>query len=86
MKWLLLQVPYHFVPDGNPYTHSGIGFVGTKRSMEAIHDWDILIIVGSSFPYIEFYACPELDIIPNDVSVNDNERLISTKSSNGTLD
>ncbi len=46
------------VPDDSPYTTGGIGLVGTKPSMEAIHDCDTLFIIGSSFPYIEFYPKP----------------------------
>ena len=47
------------VPDDSPYTTGGIGLLGTKPSMQAIHDCDTLFIVGSSFPYIEFYPKPE---------------------------
>src|ERR1043166_7132732 len=46
------------VPDDSPYTTGGIGLVGTKPSMEAIHNCDTIFIVGSSFPYIEFYPKP----------------------------
>ena len=44
------------VPDDSPYTTGGIGLLGTKPSQEALEDCDTLLIVGSSFPYIEFYA------------------------------
>jgi pyruvate dehydrogenase (quinone) len=43
------------VPDDSPYTTGGIGLLGTKPSEEALQNCDILFIVGSSFPYIEFY-------------------------------
>jgi pyruvate dehydrogenase (quinone) len=46
------------VPDDSPYTTGGIGLLGTASSQEAIEDCDTLIIVGSSFPYIEFYPKP----------------------------
>jgi pyruvate dehydrogenase (quinone) len=46
------------VPDDSPYTTGGIGLVGTKPSLEAIENCDTLFIVGSSFPYIEFYPKP----------------------------
>lgn len=42
------------VPDDSPFTTGGIGLLGTRPSQEAIEDCDTLLIVGSSFPYIEF--------------------------------
>ncbi|MGE5374400.1 MAG: thiamine pyrophosphate-dependent enzyme [Bacteroidota bacterium] len=46
------------VPDDSPYTTGGIGLVGTKPTAEAIGDCDTIFIIGSSFPYIEFYPKP----------------------------
>ena len=46
------------VPDDSPYTTGGIGLLGTKPSQEALEDCDTLLIVGSSFPYIEFLPKP----------------------------
>ncbi|HYH01250.1 MAG TPA: thiamine pyrophosphate-dependent enzyme [Terriglobales bacterium] len=46
------------VPDASPYTTGGIGLLGTKPSQEAFEDCDTLLIVGSSFPYIEFMPKP----------------------------
>src|SRR4051794_7610685 len=46
------------VPDDSPYTTGGIGLLGTAPSQEAMEDCDALLIVGSSFPYIEFYPKP----------------------------
>ena len=46
------------VPDDSPYTTGGIGLLGTKPSLEAFKDCDTFLIVGSSFPYIEFYPKP----------------------------
>jgi len=43
------------VPDDSPYTTGGIGLLGTQPSQEAIESCDTLFIVGSSFPYVEFY-------------------------------
>jgi pyruvate dehydrogenase (quinone) len=43
------------IPDDSPYTTGGIGLLGTKPSEEVIQNCDALFIVGSSFPYIEFY-------------------------------
>jgi len=47
------------VPDDSPYTTGSIGLLGTKPSQEALEDCDTLVIVGSSFPYIEFYPKPK---------------------------
>jgi pyruvate dehydrogenase (quinone)/pyruvate oxidase len=47
------------VPDDSPYTTGGIGLLGTKPSQEALEDCDSLLIVGSTFPYIEYYPQPE---------------------------
>jgi pyruvate dehydrogenase (quinone)/pyruvate oxidase len=47
------------VPDDSPYTTGGVGLLGTKASQEALEDCDTLLLVGTSFPYIEFYPDPE---------------------------
>lgn len=46
------------VPDDSPYTTGGIGLLGTEPSQEAMENCDTLLIVGSSFPYIEFLPKP----------------------------
>ena len=46
------------MPDDSPYTTGGIGLLGTKPSQEALEDCDTLLMVGSSFPYIEFMPKP----------------------------
>ncbi|HEX3154193.1 MAG TPA: thiamine pyrophosphate-dependent enzyme [Candidatus Angelobacter sp.] len=46
------------VPDDSPYTTGGIGLLGTKPSQEALEKCDTMLIVGSSFPYIEFLPKP----------------------------
>ena len=47
------------VPDESPYTTGGIGLLGTKPSQEAMEDCDTLLMVGTSFPYIEFLPKPK---------------------------
>lgn len=47
------------VPDEHPLTTGSIGLLGTSGSYEAVEDCDTLLIVGSSFPYIEFMPKPE---------------------------
>jgi pyruvate dehydrogenase (quinone) len=46
------------VPDTHPLTTGGTGLLGTTPSQEALEDCDTLLIVGSSFPYIEYYPEP----------------------------
>jgi thiamine pyrophosphate-dependent acetolactate synthase large subunit-like protein len=46
------------VPDDSPYTTGAVGLLGTKPSQEAIEECDTLLMVGTSFPYIEFMPRP----------------------------
>ena len=46
------------IPDDNPYTTGGIGVVGTRASSDVFENCEALLIVGSSFPYIEFLPKP----------------------------
>ncbi|HEY7217228.1 MAG TPA: thiamine pyrophosphate-dependent enzyme [Candidatus Binatia bacterium] len=46
------------VPDNSPYTTGGIGLLGTKPSQEALENCDTILMVGTSFPYIEFLPKP----------------------------
>ncbi|HEV2861876.1 MAG TPA: thiamine pyrophosphate-dependent enzyme [Pyrinomonadaceae bacterium] len=46
------------VPDDHPLTTGGIGLLGTAPSQEAMEQCDALLIVGSSFPYIEYLPKP----------------------------
>ncbi|MFP4599223.1 MAG: thiamine pyrophosphate-binding protein [Persicimonas sp.] len=46
------------VPDDNPYTTGSIGLLGTRPSQEAMENCDRLLMVGTSFPYIEFLPEP----------------------------
>ena len=43
------------VPDESPFTTGGIGLLGTEPSEVAMEDADTLLMVGTSFPYMEFY-------------------------------
>jgi pyruvate dehydrogenase (quinone) len=46
------------LPDDSPYTTGGIGLLGTAPSQDAMQGCDALVILGSSFPYMEFYPKP----------------------------
>ena len=47
------------VPDDSPYTTGGIGLLGTAPSQEVMEDCDALLMIGTSFPYIEFLPKPK---------------------------
>jgi pyruvate dehydrogenase (quinone)/pyruvate oxidase len=46
------------VPDDSPFTTGGIGLLGTRPSERAFERCDSLLIVGSSFPYMNFLPDP----------------------------
>jgi pyruvate dehydrogenase (quinone) len=46
------------IPDDSPNATGGIGLLGTKPSQEAMENCDTLLMVGTSFPYIEFLPKP----------------------------
>ena len=46
------------LPDDHPLTTGGIGLLGTRASETAMQECDGLLIVGSSFPYIEYLPKP----------------------------
>src|SRR6185437_8490869 len=47
------------IPDQSPYATGGVGLLGTKASQQAMESCDTILIVGSTFPYIEFYPKPD---------------------------
>lgn len=46
------------VPDDSPYTTGGLGLLGTLPSEKAMEECDTLLIVGSSFPYMQYLPKP----------------------------
>lgn len=46
------------LPDDHPHCTGGIGLLGTLPSQQAMKSCDALLIVGSSFPYLEYYPEP----------------------------
>jgi pyruvate dehydrogenase (quinone) len=63
------------VPDDSPYTTGSIGLLGTKPSQEAIEGCDTLLMVGTSFPYMEFLPKPgqargvQIDVNPTRIGL-----------------
>lgn len=45
-------------PDQHPMVMGGVGYLGTRPSQQALEECDTLLIVGSNFPYIEYYPKP----------------------------
>ncbi len=46
------------IPDRHPLAIGGIGLLGTAPAQEAMKECDTLLMVGSSFPYMEFLPKP----------------------------
>jgi pyruvate dehydrogenase (quinone)/pyruvate oxidase len=44
--------------DAHPHCTGGVGLLGTEPSQDALAGCDTLLIVGSAFPYVEFYPKP----------------------------
>ena len=63
------------VPDDSPYTTGSIGLLGTKPSSDVMEGCDTLLIVGSSFPYIEYMPKPDqargiqIDLFPDRIGL-----------------
>jgi pyruvate dehydrogenase (quinone)/pyruvate oxidase len=63
------------LPDDSPYSTGGVGLLGTAPSQEALETCDTLLIVGSAFPYIEFYPKPgqaravQIDLDPKMIGI-----------------
>lgn len=63
------------VPDDSPYTTGGIGLLGTEPSQDALEGCDTLLMIGTSFPYIEFLPepgsvkCIQIDMDPQRISL-----------------
>lgn len=45
-------------PDHHPLVMGGVGYLGTRPAQMALEECDTLLIVGSGFPYIEYYPKP----------------------------
>lgn len=63
------------VPDDSPYTTGPTGLLGSTPSIEAMESCDCLFIIGSSFPYIEYYPkpgqvrCVQIDLDPQRIGL-----------------
>ena len=63
------------ISDHSPYCAGGVGLLGSKGGQEALEGCDTLLIVGSTFPYIEFYPkpgkarCVQIDVNPQRIGI-----------------
>jgi len=46
------------LPDDSPYTTGGVGRLGTMPSNELMKSCDLLLILGSNMPYLQYYPEP----------------------------
>ncbi len=46
------------IPDDSQYSLGGIGLLGTKPSSDAMSETDTLLMIGTSFPYIDYLPKP----------------------------
>lgn len=46
------------LPDTHRHVTGGVGYLGARPSQQVLAECDTLLIVGSSFPYIEYYPKP----------------------------
>ena len=46
------------VPDNHPLTTGGLGLLGTTPSQKAMENCDAILMIGTSFPYMEFLPKP----------------------------
>jgi pyruvate dehydrogenase (quinone)/pyruvate oxidase len=80
------------VADDNPFTTGGIGLLGTEPSMDVMEGCDTLLIVGSGFPYIEFYPkpgkakCVQIDLNPSRIAMRYPVDSALIGDSRGTLE
>jgi pyruvate dehydrogenase (quinone) len=63
------------LPDRSPYTTGGLGLLGTAPSVDAMEECDMLIMIGTSFPYMEFLPkpgqakCVQIEIDPTRIGL-----------------
>ena len=63
------------IPDDSQYSLGGIGLLGTKPSSDAMSESDTLLMIGTSFPYIDYLPKPgqargiQIDIKPEKIGL-----------------
>lgn len=63
------------IPDDNPYNIGGLGLLGTEPASDAMNEADTLLMIGTSFPYIEYLPRPgkaqgiQIDLFPEKIGL-----------------
>ena len=63
------------IPDDHPVCIGGLGLLGTEPASDAMNEADILLMIGTSFPYIDYLPKPgqargvQIDIKPNNIGL-----------------
>ena len=63
------------LPDQSPLTTGGIGLLGTAPSQDALEECDTFMMIGTSFPYIQFLPepgkakCVQIDLEPSRIGL-----------------
>jgi pyruvate oxidase len=42
------------IPDEHPYSLGGLGLLGTRPALDAMHEADAIFMIGTSYPYVQF--------------------------------
>lgn len=54
------------LPDNHPYVIGGTGLLGTEPALKATQNCDLFFVVGSDFPYHDFYPADQVTTIQLD--------------------
>ncbi|MDE1838712.1 MAG: pyruvate oxidase [Thaumarchaeota archaeon] len=63
------------IPDDNPYSIGGLGLLGTEPASDAMAEADTLLMIGTSFPYMEYLPKPgnargvQIDLFPERIGL-----------------
>ncbi len=63
------------LPDRSPYTTGGLGLLGTAPSVDAMEECDTLIMIGTSYPYMDFLPkqgqakCVQIELDPTRIGL-----------------
>ena len=63
------------IPDDHPVCIGGLGLLGTEPATDSMNEADTLLMVGTSFPYIDYLPKPgqargiQIDIKPNNIGL-----------------
>lgn len=56
------------LPDDHPYSISNLGKIGTKTSYQTMQDADLLIMVGTNYPYVDYLPKKNIKAIQIDTN------------------